>query len=629
MRKPIVFLLTVFLCWTLVLPGTGSVLAGDDGYIYWGEVRTGVYDQLHPYTLNWSGDVLAPGGLNLTTMEMTDGKNADIIINQYGSIGANGLVKLTDEKLEDRTFRYQSGFMSSYSFRQGDLFLVVLSNGRYAKLRIDTVLPQKVMFSYVLEAEAPAQTPAPTQQPIPNPTPAPTGQPYPTPAPTVQPTPAPTSKPIPNPTPVPTGGQPGPNPTPLPSYAPVTESFHMTLVVGSFEAVVQGQSNTLEVAPMVVDGTTLVPLRFVTEALGTIVEWNGEERKITLTYEGKTILLWIDKLTAYVNGLPLQLSVAPRIVNGSTMVPIRFISEHFDKAVSYDGATRTITITGTIRVVGNPGTTRGNGPIPGTTPNPGSLTFPDALYATWQLSTEFSWTGEPSGGVSIFPDGTYIHRWVYTGEKKGRWRYAEPGEVLNYTEAIILMNGFENTDWAIAFDENGNFKMYYAYVADPGGLYGGFKIGWREMFDGTKLSNDPADITTVKIFNFYTDPSVYYGTWKLWVEGGATPLYHTDTGGYATHIYTPGADSGTLIIREDGTYTLHLSSYTQNGTWSIYDYYVNGNYPDALLLDKGDGLYDWVIYGSSTPGQHSVAYADGVWNDGSTMWIIYFIAYQD
>jgi hypothetical protein len=57
--------------------------------IEWGEVKEGVYSPLNPFTLLWSGDVLESGGLNLTTMKITNkASEADIVMNQYGDMGA-------------------------------------------------------------------------------------------------------------------------------------------------------------------------------------------------------------------------------------------------------------------------------------------------------------------------------------------------------------------------------------------------------------------------------------------------------------------------------------------------------------------------------------------------------------
>jgi hypothetical protein len=59
----------------------------------------------------------------------------------------------------------------------------------------------------------------------------------------------------------------------------------------------------------------------------------------------KIIKLQIGNKIAYVDGNELTLDVPPQIINGRTMVPVRFISEGLGAEVGWDGATKTVTIT--------------------------------------------------------------------------------------------------------------------------------------------------------------------------------------------------------------------------------------------------------------------------------------------
>ncbi|MCX6085338.1 MAG: copper amine oxidase N-terminal domain-containing protein, partial [Caldiserica bacterium] len=60
--------------------------------------------------------------------------------------------------------------------------------------------------------------------------------------------------------------------------------------------------------------------------------------------------LWIGKSAAKVNGVstlidPANANVVPEIINGRTMLPVRFVSENLGCSVLWADATRTITIT--------------------------------------------------------------------------------------------------------------------------------------------------------------------------------------------------------------------------------------------------------------------------------------------
>lgn len=117
---------------------------------------------------------------------------------------------------------------------------------------------------------------------------------------------------------------------------------------------INGIETPLNPPPAIVNNKTYVPLRFLSEAIRCTVnfEVKGKERKITiLDYNRtKTIELWIDKSTGYVNSKPISLgspteNSSPRIIKGSTMVPLRLISVILDcKYISYDANTKTISL---------------------------------------------------------------------------------------------------------------------------------------------------------------------------------------------------------------------------------------------------------------------------------------------
>ena len=96
--------------------------------------------------------------------------------------------------------------------------------------------------------------------------------------------------------------------------------------------------------PVIVSGRTLVPIRAIIENMGGTVEWNGEARESVLTYGEDVIRLTIDSQTAYLNDSASTLDTAPTIINGRTMLPIRFIAEAFGFDVDWDQEERTITI---------------------------------------------------------------------------------------------------------------------------------------------------------------------------------------------------------------------------------------------------------------------------------------------
>jgi hypothetical protein len=80
-----------------------------------------------------------------------------------------------------------------------------------------------------------------------------------------------------------------------------------------------------------------MPFRSLFEGFGLKVDWDSPSRTVTGSAQNMQIALTIGSLTAYVNGEQRTLSQAPRIENGSTYIPIRFVGETLDKSVSWDG----------------------------------------------------------------------------------------------------------------------------------------------------------------------------------------------------------------------------------------------------------------------------------------------------
>ncbi len=105
----------------------------------------------------------------------------------------------------------------------------------------------------------------------------------------------------------------------------------------------------LDVAPFIDNSYTLIPLRGLFEEMGADIEWNGENRKITVDCDGVNIVLQIDNDRVYVTDKKLgkvryNLQVYPQIKDSRTFVPLRFISENLGYKVTWNGEDRTIKI---------------------------------------------------------------------------------------------------------------------------------------------------------------------------------------------------------------------------------------------------------------------------------------------
>lgn len=116
------------------------------------------------------------------------------------------------------------------------------------------------------------------------------------------------------------------------------------LTIGKTTAYVNGVPKTLDSAPIIKDSRTLLPVRFIAESFGADVAWDGATSTATITADGISVKLTLGSKTAYVNGEAKALDVAPLIQNSRTLLPVRFIVESLGAEVAWDGATSTATI---------------------------------------------------------------------------------------------------------------------------------------------------------------------------------------------------------------------------------------------------------------------------------------------
>ncbi|HEY9060475.1 MAG TPA: copper amine oxidase N-terminal domain-containing protein [Pseudobacteroides sp.] len=100
-----------------------------------------------------------------------------------------------------------------------------------------------------------------------------------------------------------------------------------------------------DVFPVIENGRTLVPVRAIFEALGAVVTWNANTRTAIGVKGTRTVNIKVDSTDATINGIHKKLDVPAKIIQNRTLVPLRFISESLGSIVSWNGETRTAKIT--------------------------------------------------------------------------------------------------------------------------------------------------------------------------------------------------------------------------------------------------------------------------------------------
>ncbi|MFZ5965767.1 MAG: stalk domain-containing protein [Bacillota bacterium] len=108
---------------------------------------------------------------------------------------------------------------------------------------------------------------------------------------------------------------------------------------------IDGVEQSYDTPPMIVDNRTAVPMRSIFEALGAAVEWDEETKTAKAVKGDIKIEVKINSYFASKNGETMRLDTKPFIMDGRTMVPLRFVSESFGAAVEWDGSAQRVIIT--------------------------------------------------------------------------------------------------------------------------------------------------------------------------------------------------------------------------------------------------------------------------------------------
>lgn len=100
-----------------------------------------------------------------------------------------------------------------------------------------------------------------------------------------------------------------------------------------------------QIAPVHENGRVLVPIRVISESLGATVNYYSETKKIAVIYSGTTINLQLGSTSASVGSTAHILDALPKVTNGTTLVPLRFIGESMGLQVAWNNPNKQVLLT--------------------------------------------------------------------------------------------------------------------------------------------------------------------------------------------------------------------------------------------------------------------------------------------
>jgi hypothetical protein len=110
------------------------------------------------------------------------------------------------------------------------------------------------------------------------------------------------------------------------------------------KAYVNGVEPKFDVEPMIKGGRALVPFRAIAESLKAQVVWNAEDKSVIVIKQDIEVKLVIGSNTAFVNEQEVTLDVSAQIIGNRVVVPLRFLSESLKTVVKWEPTTKSIVV---------------------------------------------------------------------------------------------------------------------------------------------------------------------------------------------------------------------------------------------------------------------------------------------
>ncbi|WEK53738.1 MAG: stalk domain-containing protein [Candidatus Cohnella colombiensis] len=325
------------------------------------------------------------------------------------------------------------------------------------------------------------------------------------------------------------------------------------------------------VQPIIDNGTTLVEFRPIFEKLGLRVEWDSATQTVSGIKDNLKISLLINSKTASINGEAKKLLQVPRIIDGHTFIPLRFVGEATHKQVDWDENARKITISSTI--------------------------FSD-IYDVLQVAGETKLKyegdlidGKKNGAGKLY----YLNKLWYDGQFREDTLDGQ-GKLFDQSGSYLRYEGqFKNSK----MDGQGN-----SYSPDGTMLYEGqWSVGLHDGFG--VLYN-----VSGKVYDGHFKQDQYDGEGKLYYASG-TLKYEGSFKSGVPH------GAGILHFSDNSRYEGEFSSGKMNGSGKYYSstnvLEMSGKFADNQYLMNGEGSIPTPILGQAVVNGKNIElnYSDG------------------
>jgi len=324
----------------------------------------------------------------------------------------------------------------------------------------------------------------------------------------------------------------------------------------SIKVIINGEPLKLKVSPKIEKGTTLVPFRDIFEKLGMKVSWYSDGNIIVGEKNGLTIRMVVGGKVASVNDDSINLEVTPQVVNGSTLVPLRFVSEATGSKVNWDGKTQTVSITTSSASISRP-----------------------AQYGEIKIGYTYLYKGDlvngiPNGYGKLYNNGVL--------EAEGQFKdYKLNGQGKMYENGMVSHEGVFVNDML-----NGKGKAYYI----AGSLAG--KLGYEGDFKEGLRSGQGKE--------YYDNGTTYEGQFYNDKPNGSGTIKFSDGSTYTGEVKDGKFDgTGTFTIKDGSKIVGQFKNGKLNGEGAMYT-------SAGVIIEQGMYKDDQLISTNQTPANGQV-----------------------
>lgn len=107
---------------------------------------------------------------------------------------------------------------------------------------------------------------------------------------------------------------------------------------------IKGETIPCTVPPLIFNDSSVVPARAVFEKLGATVTWDAKKSQVKIILDDINVLMTINSQNVVLNGKTIKMPIPPKIVNSTTMIPVRFVAEAIGMKVEWKNSERIIKI---------------------------------------------------------------------------------------------------------------------------------------------------------------------------------------------------------------------------------------------------------------------------------------------